>query len=64
MTPSPLALFAFVISLYLTYVNGRILRAALERPLFQCIVLFLIGEFLVFSLTLALGIGTPPSPTT
>jgi hypothetical protein len=24
----------------------------------------LIGEFLVFSLTLALGIGTPPSPTT
>jgi hypothetical protein len=64
MTPSPLALFAFVISLYLTYVNGRILRAALERPLFQCIVLFLLGEFLVFSLTLALGIGTPPPPPT
>jgi len=64
MTASPLALFAFVISLYLTYVNGRILRAALERPLFQCIVLFLLGELLVFSLTLALGIGTRPPPPT
>lgn len=57
---SPLALLAFAISLYLTYINARILRAALERPLFQCIVLFLLGEFMVFSLTLVLGIGTPP----
>lgn len=54
---TPLALVAFAISLYLIFVNGRILRAAIERPLFQCIVLFLLGEFFVFTLTLALGIG-------
>ncbi len=56
---SPLALLAFSISLYLIYINGRILRSAIERPLFQCIVLFLLGEFFVFTLTLALGIGSP-----
>jgi hypothetical protein len=56
---SPLALLAFLISLYLIYINGRILRSAIERPLFQCIVLFLLGEFFVFTLTLALGIGSP-----
>lgn len=54
---SPLALVAFAISLYVIYVNGRILRSAIERPLFQCIVLFMLGEFFVFTLTLALGIG-------
>jgi len=56
---SPLALLAFAISLYLIYINGRILRSAIERPLFQCIVLFLLGEFFVFTLTLALGLGGP-----
>lgn len=56
---SPLALLAFAISLYLIYINGRILRAAIERPLFQCIVLFLLGEFFVFTLTLAFGLGGP-----
>lgn len=56
---SPLALLAFAISLYLIYINGRILRSAIERPLFQCVVLFLLGEFVVFTLTLALGLGGP-----
>ena len=31
--------------------------SAIERPLFQCIVLFLLGEFLVFAVTLTLGVG-------
>ena len=56
---SPLVLLAFAISLFLIYLNSRILRAAIERPLFQCIVLFLLGEFLVFAVTLSLGIGAP-----
>lgn len=56
---SPLAGVAFVISLYLIYLNGRILRAALERPLFQCIVLFMLGEFVVFTLMLTLGFAKP-----
>jgi len=56
---SPLAMLAFLISLYLIYINGRILRSAIERPLFQCIVLFLLGEFVVFTLTLVLGVGSP-----
>ena len=55
VTFSPLALFAFAVSLFLIYVNGRILRAAIERPLFQCIVLFLLGEFMVFALMVTLG---------
>ena len=54
---SPLVGLAFAISLFLVYLNGRMLRAAIERPLFQCIVLFLLGEFLVFAVTLALGVG-------
>lgn len=56
---SPLVLLAFAISLFLIYLNSRILRAAIERPLFQCIVLFMLGEFLVFAVTLSLGIGAP-----
>ena len=55
---SPLVMLAFGISLFLVYVNGRLLRAAIERPLLQCIVLFLLGEFLVFAVTLALGVGS------
>ena len=58
---TPLAALAFAISLFLIYVNGRILRAAIERPVFQCIVLFMLGEFLVFSITLALGFGGAPT---
>ena len=54
---SPLVGLAFAISLFLVYLNGRMLRAAIERPLFQCIVLFLLGEFLVFAVTLTLGVG-------
>jgi hypothetical protein len=56
---SPLVLLAFGISLFLIYLNARILRAAIERPLFQCVLLFLLGEFLVFAVTLSLGIGAP-----
>jgi len=58
---SPLAALAFAISLYLIYINGRILRAAIERPLFQCIALFLLGELVVFSLLLTLGFGDAAS---
>ena len=57
ITFSPLVLLAFALSLYLIYINGRILRAAIERPLAQCILLFLLGEFLVFALLVMLGIG-------
>lgn len=59
VTVTPMTFLAFLISLYLIYVNGRILRAAIERPLFQCIVLFLLGEFFVFALTITLGLGSP-----
>ena len=54
---SPLMLLAFALSLYLIYINGRILRAAIERPLAQCILLFLLGEFVVFALMITLGFG-------
>lgn len=54
---SPLAMLAFLISLYLIYINGRILHAALERPLAQCIILFLLGELMVFALMVTLGFG-------
>jgi hypothetical protein len=58
---SPLSLVAFALSLYLIYINARILRAAIERPMFQCVLLFLAGEILIFSLVLATGIGLPQS---
>lgn len=54
---SPLVMLAFALSLYLIYINGRILRAAIERPLGQCIALFLLGEFVVFALMITLGFG-------
>lgn len=57
---SPLALLAFLLSVYLIYINARILREAIERSMFQCVLLFLAGEILVFSLVLATGIGLPP----
>ena len=57
ITFSPLALVAFALALYLIYINGRILRAAIERPLGQCIALFLLGEFVVFALMVTLGFG-------
>ena len=57
ITFSPLTLLAFALSLYLIYINGRILRAAIERPLAQCILLFLLGEFMVFALMVTLGFG-------
>lgn len=60
MTFSPLSLVAFALSLYLIYLNARILREAIERPMFQCVLLFLAGEILIFSLVLATGIGLPP----
>jgi len=57
ITFSPLVMLAFVLSLYLIYINGRILHAALERPLAQCIILFLLGELMVFALMVTLGFG-------
>jgi hypothetical protein len=61
MALSPLSLVAFALSIYLIYINARILREAIERPMFQCVLLFLAGEILIFSLVLATGIGLPPS---
>jgi hypothetical protein len=58
---SPLSLVAIALSVYLIYVNARILRAALERPIFQCVLLFMLGEFVVFAANLAAGFGNPPS---
>jgi hypothetical protein len=54
---TPLALLAFLLSLYLIYVNARILRAAIERPMFQCVALFMLGELLMFLVLVTLGIG-------
>lgn len=54
---SPLTLVAFALSLYVIYINARILRAAIERPLFQCVLLFLLGEMVVFAANLAAGFG-------
>jgi hypothetical protein len=45
------------LSFFLVFINARILRAAIERPMFQCVVLFLLGEFLVFAVMLVVGFG-------
>lgn len=54
---SPLAALAFALSIFLIYVNARILKAALERSMLQSVVLFILGEMLVFAAMLALGFG-------
>lgn len=61
----PLSLIALGLSVYLIYVNARILRAALERPMLQCVLLFLLGEFVVFAANLLAGFGgaSPGAPT-
>lgn len=61
LTLSVWSLLAFALSVYLIYLNARILREAIERPMFQCVLLFLAGEMLVFSVVLATGIGLPPA---
>lgn len=61
---SPLTLVAFALSLYVIYINARILRAAIERPMFQCVVLFLLGEMVVFAANLAAGFGVDPAAVT
>ena len=61
LTLSVWSLLAFALSVYLIYLNARILREAIERPMFQCVLLFLAGEILVFSVVLATGIGLPPA---
>jgi hypothetical protein len=46
------------LSLFLVFINARILRDAIERPMFQCVVLFLLGEFLVFVAMFVAGFGS------
>lgn len=58
---SPLAALAFALSIFLIYVNARILKAALERSMLQSVVLFVLGEMLVFAVMLALGFGETPA---
>jgi hypothetical protein len=56
-------LAAFVASVYLLVVQGRILGDAIDRPLFVCIVLVLLGELLVVVAMGALGLGgAAPAP--
>lgn len=54
---TPLALLAFALSIFLIYVNARILRAATERSMFQCVLLFMAGELFTFFVLVALGLG-------
>jgi hypothetical protein len=54
---TPAVLFTLALSFFLVFINARILRAAIERPMFQCVVLFLLGEFLVFAVMLVVGFG-------
>ncbi|MEY3465173.1 MAG: hypothetical protein EBR15_07210 [Gammaproteobacteria bacterium] len=44
--PSPLLAVIIVVGFYVVYVNARILRAALERSMTQCVLLFLAGDLL------------------
>jgi hypothetical protein len=48
------------IAIYLIYVNARILRSAVERPMFQCVMLVLMQTFLEPLLILSL-FGTEPA---
>jgi hypothetical protein len=48
---------ALAASLYLLVVQARILGDAIERPLFPCLVLVLLGELLVVMAMGALGFG-------
>ena len=54
---TPAVLLTLALSFFLVFINARILRAAIERPMFQCVVLFLLGEFLVFAVMLVAGFG-------
>ncbi|MFZ9450022.1 MAG: FAD-dependent oxidoreductase [Alphaproteobacteria bacterium] len=54
---TPAVLLTLALSFFLVFINARILRAAIERPMFQCVVLFLLGEFLVFAVMLVVGFG-------
>lgn len=56
-------LVAFAASVYLRVVQGRILGDAIDRPLFPCLVLVLLGELLVVMAMGAIGLGgTAPAP--
>ena len=51
--------------IYLLYVSARILRAAIERPMFQCVMLVLLQTFLEPLLLLALfGAGEAAATAT
>jgi hypothetical protein len=55
---TPAVLLTLALSLFLVFINARILRDAIERPMFQCVVLFLLGEFLVFVAMFVAGFGS------
>jgi hypothetical protein len=58
----PLMLVLLPLAGYLIYVSARILRAAIERPMFQCVALVLLQTFLEPLLLATLfGPGTPPA---
>jgi xanthine/uracil/vitamin C permease (AzgA family) len=57
-------LAAFAASVYLLVVQGRILGDAIDRPLFPCLVLVLLGELLVVMAMGAIGLGgAAPAPS-
>jgi hypothetical protein len=56
----PWMLLLLPIAIYLIYVNARILRSAVERPMFQCVMLVLMQTFLEPLLILSL-FGTEPA---
>jgi hypothetical protein len=59
------ALLMLPLFVYLLYVSARILRAAIERPMFQCVMLVLLQTFLEPLLLLALfGTGEPVGTAT
>jgi hypothetical protein len=58
----PLMLVLLPLAGYLIYVSARILHAAIERPMFQCVALVLLQTFLEPLLLATLfGPGTPPA---
>ena len=58
---TPFLLVLLPLAIYLIYVSARILRAAIERPMFQCVMLVLLQTFLE-PLLLASLFGPVPVP--
>ncbi|MFO1426439.1 MAG: hypothetical protein U1F11_05605 [Steroidobacteraceae bacterium] len=61
-TAMPWMLLLLPVAVYLIYVNSRILQAAIERPMFQCVMLVLLQTFLEPLIILSLfGPDAPPA---